>query len=115
METQMLRTLAMLVCTAAPAFAAAVPPPRSYPDKPIRLIVPRPAGSQVDTVARLFGQRVADAVGKPIVVENASGAAGNIAADRLAKATPDGYTVGLLDESQILINPNLYKLGYNAS
>jgi tripartite-type tricarboxylate transporter receptor subunit TctC len=111
----MLRTLALIVCTAGSAVAADVSPLRSYPDKPIHLVVPRPAGSQVDTVARLFGQKVAEAMGKAIVVDNASGAAGNIAADRVAKATPDGYTLGLLDESQILINPNLYKLGYNAA
>jgi tripartite-type tricarboxylate transporter receptor subunit TctC len=85
----------------------------NYPEKPARLVVPRPPGSQADTVARLFGQKLGEALGKPIVVENAPGAAGNIAADRVAKAAPDGYTLGLLDESQILINPSLYKLPYD--
>ena len=85
----------------------------TYPDKPIRLIVPRPAGSQIDTVARLLGQGLAAVLGKPVVIVNVTGAAGNIAADRFAKATPDGYTLGLLAESQIVINPSLYKLSYD--
>jgi tripartite-type tricarboxylate transporter receptor subunit TctC len=62
----------------------------SYPEKPIRLVVGFPPGSQADT-----------------------GAAGNIAADRVAKAAPDGYTLGLLGEVQIVINPSLYKLAYD--
>ena len=85
----------------------------TYPDKPIRLVVPRPAGSQNDTVARLLGQRLAVAWGKPIVIDNVTGAAGNIAADRVAKAAPDGYTLGFLAETQIVVNPILYKLAYD--
>lgn len=111
----MVRMLVLMLCTGGTAIAADVASSRSYPEKPIRLVVPRPPGSQVDTVARLFGQKLGEALGKAIVVDNASGAAGNIAADRVAKAAPDGYTLGLLDESQILINPNLYRLGYDAS
>ena len=64
----------------------------NYPEKPIRLVVPRPAGTPADTVARLLGQKFAATLGKPVVVENVAGAAGNIAADRVAKSAPDGYT-----------------------
>jgi len=85
----------------------------TYPEKPIRMVVGYPPGGQPDTVARLLGRRFAEAWGKPIVVDNATGAAGNIAADRLAKATPDGYTLALLTEAQIVINPSLYKLAYD--
>jgi tripartite-type tricarboxylate transporter receptor subunit TctC len=85
----------------------------NYPEKPIRLVVPRPAGSPADTVARLLGQKFAEALGKPVVVENVAGAAGNIAADRVAKAAPDGHTLGLLAESQIVVNPSLYKLAFD--
>ena len=85
----------------------------TYPEKPIRIVVGFPPGSQPDTVARLLGQKLAEALGKPIVVDNATGAAGNIAADRVAKAAPDGYTLGLLSQGQIVINPSLYKLAYD--
>jgi len=84
-----------------------------YPDKPIHLLVGFPPGSQADTVARLFGQKLAEAVGRPVVIDTASGAAGSIAADRLAKAAPDGYTLGLMGEVQMVINPSLYKLAYD--
>lgn len=81
----------------------------SYPEKPIRLVLARPAGTQVDTFSRLLGQKLTDALGKPIVIENV----GNIAADRVAKAKPDGYTLALLAETQLVVNPNLYKLAYD--
>ncbi len=85
----------------------------TYPEKPIRMVVGFPPGSGVDTVARLLGQKFAEAWGKPVVVDNAAGAAGNIAADRVAKAAPDGYTLGLLTQGQLAINPSLYKLAYD--
>ena len=84
----------------------------NYPEKPIRIVVGFPPGGTQDTVARLLGQKFAEAWGKPVVIENVTGAAGNIGADRVAKATPDGYTLGLLGEG-IVINPSLYKLAYD--
>ena len=81
----------------------------NYPEKPIRMVVGFPPGGTQDTVARLLGQKFAEALGKPVVIENVTGAAGNIAADRLAKATADGYTLGLMGEG-IVINPSLYQL-----
>ena len=85
----------------------------NYPEKPIRVVVGFPPGGQPDTVARLVGQKFAEAWGKPVVVDNVPGAGGNIAADRVAKAAPDGYTLGLLSQGQIVINPILYKLAYD--
>jgi tripartite-type tricarboxylate transporter receptor subunit TctC len=85
----------------------------NYPEKPIRLVVGFPPGSLVDTFARLFGQKLAEALGKPIVVDNPTGAAGNIASERVAKAAPDGYTLGLLAQGQLVINPSLYKLAFD--
>jgi tripartite-type tricarboxylate transporter receptor subunit TctC len=85
----------------------------AYPEKPIHLIVGFPPGSQPDIVARLLGQKLAEALGEPIVVENVTGAAGNIAADRVAKAQPDGYTLGLLSQTHMVVNPSLYKLTYD--
>ncbi len=85
----------------------------AYPEKPIRMVVAYVPGSQVDTVARLLGQKLAEALGKPIVIDNAAGAAGGIGADRLAKATPDGYTLGVLAPGPVVVNPSLYKLAYD--
>ena len=84
----------------------------NYPEKPIRMVVGFPSGSAPDAVARLLGQKLVEALGKPVVVENIPGAAANIAADRVAKAAPDGYTLGLLGQS-IVVNPSLYKLAYD--
>jgi tripartite-type tricarboxylate transporter receptor subunit TctC len=85
----------------------------TYPEKPIHIIVGLPSGSLPDTIARLLGQKLAVALGKPVVIDNLTGAAGNIAAERVAKAAPDGYTLGLLSQTQIVVNPSLYKLAYD--
>ena len=84
----------------------------TYPEKPIRMIVGFPPGSAPDTVARLLSEKFAEAWGKPVTTENVPGAAANIAADRIAKAAPDGYTLGLLGQS-IVVNPSLYRLAYD--
>lgn len=84
----------------------------TYPEKPIRLVVGFPPGSQTDTVARLLGQKLTDGLRGTIVVENATGAGGNVAADRVAKAAPDGYTLGLLGQPQLVISPSLYQTAY---
>jgi tripartite-type tricarboxylate transporter receptor subunit TctC len=85
----------------------------AYPDKAIHLVVGFPAGSQPDMVARLLGQRIGKELGQPVVVENIAGAAGNIAAERVARSAPDGYTLGLVSQTQVVINPLLYKLAYD--
>ena len=85
----------------------------TYPEKPIRMVVGFTPGGLPDTVARMLGQKFAEAWGKPIVVDNAAGAAGTIAADRVAKAALDGYTLGLLGQGTIVINPILNKLAYD--
>ena len=98
--------LATLCGTAAPAQVG-------YADKPIALVVGFPPGSQPDIVARLLGQKLSQALGQPVVVENIIGAAGNIAADRVVKAAPDGHTVGLLSQTHMVVNPTLYKLPFD--
>ena len=85
----------------------------TYPEKPIRMVVGFTPGSLPDTVARLLGQKFAEAWGKPVVIDNVTGVAGNIGADRVAKAAPDGYTLGLFGGGQLVINPGLYKLAYD--
>ncbi|MFH5926048.1 Bug family tripartite tricarboxylate transporter substrate binding protein [Roseomonas xinghualingensis] len=65
----------------------------TFPDRPIRVIVPFPAGGTTDMLARLFAQRMTEGLGQPVVVENRGGAGGSVGADAVAKATPDGYTL----------------------
>jgi tripartite-type tricarboxylate transporter receptor subunit TctC len=79
----------------------------TYPNKPIRMIVPLGAGSAVDVAARLLAQKMAENMGQAIVVENITGAAGIIGADRLAKAAPDGYTIGGFNDSVLTMVPHL--------
>lgn len=85
----------------------------AYPDKTVRLVVGFLPGGQPDTVARLMGQKLSDALGKPVVIDNITGAAGSIAAERVAKAAADGYTLGVLAQPQLVVNPGLYRVAYD--
>jgi tripartite-type tricarboxylate transporter receptor subunit TctC len=81
---------------------------QAWPERPIRLIVPFPAGGGTDVISRQLAERVAAATGWTIVVENRAGAGGNIGLDAVAKAAPDGYTIGMGQVSNLAINPALY-------
>jgi tripartite-type tricarboxylate transporter receptor subunit TctC len=81
----------------------------SYPAKPIKFIVPYPPGGPLDTVARLTGQVLSQRLGQPVIVENKPGAGGNLGADAVAKAAPDGYTILMGAVATHAINPTLYK------
>jgi len=80
----------------------------AYPDKPIRLVLPFSPGGPTDLVARVLAQKVGEQMGQPVLVENKPGANGNIAADMVAKAPADGYTV-LYNTSSIALSATLYK------
>lgn len=67
----------------------------SWPDRPIHFIVPFPAGSSTDIIARIVGQMLSERLGQPLVIDNRAGASGNLGAEAVARATPDGYTIGL--------------------
>ena len=92
------------------AFAALMPAARAaYPEKPVKVVVPFPAGGATDVVARMLGQRLSQMWGQPVVIENRPGAGGNIGADVVAKAPPDGYTLLMASSAEVAINPYLYK------
>jgi tripartite-type tricarboxylate transporter receptor subunit TctC len=80
----------------------------AYPSKPIRFVVPYPAGGPLDSVARLLAAKVSVSVSQPVVVDNKPGAGGNIGADAVAKAPPDGYTLLMGAVATHAINPSLY-------
>ena len=96
--------------TAGPAIAQA-----GYPNKPIKLVVPFPPGGPLDVAGRSIGQKLSEAMGQPVVVENRPGAGGNIGADQVAKSPADGYTLVMGALSTHAVNPHLYaKMPYDA-
>ena len=86
---------------------------QNYPARPIRIIVTTTAGSATDYTARAIGQRLTEAWGQQVVVDNRAGAGGVIGHDLAAKATPDGYTLVLSSSAGLVINPLLYKVPYD--
>ena len=101
------RTALALAGAAGLALALPTQAQGSYPSKPIRMIVPLAAGSAVDVAARLLAQKMSASMGQTIVVENIVGAAGIIGAQQVAKAAPDGYTIGGFNDSILTMVPNL--------
>ena len=96
--------LALLAMAAAgPAFGQA------YPNKPVNLIVPFAAGGPTDVMARIVGERMAKELGQQFVIDNVTGAAGSIAMGKLARATPDGYTIGIGHLGTNVVNGAIYK------
>ena len=103
MRRQYLALAALLVAlTASPAHA------QNYPNRTIRLIVPFPAGGGVDTMARILGNKLSEQIKQPVLIEHRPGAGGNLGADAVAKAAPDGHTL-LLTVNGLAISPSLYK------
>ncbi len=89
--------------------------PAAYPTKPIKIVVPFPAGGTSDVLARLIGQKMTESWGQAVVVENRPGSSGNLGADAVAKAAPDGYTFVLMDVGNLVISPALFKLPFNVA
>ena len=93
-----------------PGWAVAQP----YPNQPIRIIVPNPAGGLPDTLSRIVGKRLQERIGQPVVIENRPGANAGIGAAALTASTPDGYTFIMTDGAVLSISPLIYqKLPYN--
>ena len=93
----------------SPALAAA----QDFPNKPIRLIVPFPAGGPNDLIARVIGQRMSEMVKQPVIIDNRGGQAGVLGTDAIAKSAPDGYTIGIVSASAIVISPSMEKVAYD--
>jgi tripartite-type tricarboxylate transporter receptor subunit TctC len=112
MRTEMRKLVAtaiVLACFASHALA------QGYPNKPIRLIAPFPAGGLADVLARAVGDEVSKTLGQPVIVENRPGAGGNVGADAVAKADPDGYTLLMSSAGILTANPFLYsKMPFDA-
>lgn len=110
-------TLAATLTGLAAGPAAAQPAqPDKWPSKPIRLVVPFPAGSFTDTVARVLSESLAKQLGQPVVVDNKAGANGALGLSDAARAAPDGYTLVVTNSSSVTINPQIYKkISYKAA
>ncbi|HWG06612.1 MAG TPA: tripartite tricarboxylate transporter substrate binding protein, partial [Beijerinckiaceae bacterium] len=107
-------TIALVIAGAGIAFSQSDAPDKNWPNRPLRFIVPLPAGSAVDVIARLIGQRLSVRLGQPVVVVNRAGASGIIGSDDIAKAAPDGYTLGMATSTTHMTAPALNaKLPYD--
>ena len=84
-----------------------------FPAKPIRVVVPWPAGGSTDTLARIVGQRLTTLVGQPVVVDNRGGAAGTIGVDMVAKSIPDGYTITIVEAAHVILPATTARLPYD--
>ncbi len=107
MTPRILQWLAAATTTLALATTASAQ--GSYPTRTIRMIVPLAAGSAVDNAARIVTQKMSVSMGQSIVIENLTGSSGLIGADRVAKAAPDGYTIGGFNDSILTMVPHIYK------
>jgi tripartite-type tricarboxylate transporter receptor subunit TctC len=101
-------TAALIAALATFASASASRAQGSYPDHAVRMIVGYPPAGPVDIIARIMADRLSQIWGQAVVVENVSGAGGNIGGDRVAKSTPDGYTILMTTNAQLVVNPSLY-------
>jgi tripartite-type tricarboxylate transporter receptor subunit TctC len=102
------RLLTGLTLLLLPALAAA----QDYPAKPIKLIVPFPAGGPNDIIARIVGQRISELTKQPVIIDNRGGASGALGTDAVAKAAPDGYTIGIVNCGALAINQSMEKVPY---
>jgi tripartite-type tricarboxylate transporter receptor subunit TctC len=113
MSTLIRHATAVLMAAALAGHACAQEPDRSYPQKPIRLIVPFTPGGSNDVLARSLAQRLGKVWAQPVIVENKPGAAGNIGAELVARAKPDGYTLLIAANNLTSVNPALYRLTFD--
>src|SRR5215213_5602114 len=104
-------SLIALLLLLSPAVANA----QDFPTRPIKLIVPFPAGGPNDIIARIVGQRMSELTKQPVIIDNRGGQAGVLGTDAVAKAAPDGYTIGIVSASALVINPSMEKVPYDVA
>ena len=104
-----MKKLTLLVLLFGLALSAAQSAAQTYPNMPVRLIIPYPPGGPMDEVGRRVGQRLSEMWGQPVVIDNRSGANGSLGTDFVAQSRPDGYTLLLGNAGPITINPSLMK------
>jgi tripartite-type tricarboxylate transporter receptor subunit TctC len=105
MRTKLIAALLAAITSSAAA--------QTYPSRPITMIVPYPAGGAVDVLGRIMVEQMSAALGQTAVVENVGGGAGNIGVGRVARAAPDGYTLGFATGDQLVVNAAIYPLQYD--
>ena len=108
-----MRTIRTLMLGLSVLLAPLAAKAQDFPNRQIRLIVPFPAGGPNDIIARLVGQRMSELFKQTIIIDNRSGQAGVLGTDVVAKAAPDGYTIGIVSASSIVINPTMEKIAYD--
>jgi len=87
---------------------------QNFPAKPIKLIVPFPAGGPNDIIARVIGQRMSELAGQPVLIDNRGGQGGVLGTDAVAKSAPDGYTIAISSAGALAISPSMEKVAYDA-
>jgi tripartite-type tricarboxylate transporter receptor subunit TctC len=107
-----IKSIVGLACAASFAWIGAAQA-QPYPSRPITMVVPFAAGGPTDTLARIIAERMRQSLGQTIIVENTTGAAGSIAVGRVARAAPDGYTLGIGHWSTHVVNGAIYPLNYD--
>src|SRR5260370_13411535 len=100
----LLRAMLLTLLIGAPVYGQS-----SYPQKPVRIVVPFPAGGSNDTLCRIVGEKLSTAWNQPVIVDNRPGAGGNVGAEIAYRADPDGYTLLCSPPGPLSINHNLYK------
>ena len=107
------RFLTRLLAAVAAVLALAPADAQTWPDRPLRIVVAAPAGSSLDALARVIGDRLKDRIGQPVIVENKPAAGGTVATGEVAKSAPDGYTMVLSFNGPLAFGPLLQKLPYD--
>src|SRR3954470_20605711 len=108
-QAMAMKTLHFFAAAALLAFGIGMAQAQTYPTKPIRIIVATSPGGITDILARLLGNYITARTGQPVVIDNRAGASGNLALDAVAKAAPDGYTLGFANTGNVTVNPYLFK------